>query len=287
MTVDFTIDTSQIGAADQMLAEAMGQFEWITARAMTTAAKAAKEKVRTDIMPLIQGGPTRWTQRGLISSFARPDNLTSQVGFNYGGFVEGRVSAFTETGQARFKSGGVPSGRYMEINARGGDRNPKSHELALRRTGVIRNNQFITPGPGTKLDSHGNVSAGEYVRMLSRLRALPVGNAPIGPVSRGRSAKGRSDIDYFILREENGNPRAIAKRVGRSSTRRSGRSGRPTATGYKRGYTIAFNIVDQPNYERRFPIQSVALAEYQRVFGDAWSRGLSDAISHRARRRGM
>lgn len=290
--VTFSIDTSEIALADRLLAESMGQFEWITARAMTTAAKAAKAKIQSDILPMIEGGPTPWTRRGLIASFARPDNLTSNVGFNYGG------GEFSDTGQERFKGGGVPSGRYMEINARGGDRNAKSTELALRRAGLIRDNQFITPGPAAKTDARGNVKGGEYTRILSRLRASEVGSAPSGAGSRGRSGKARAQLDYFILRKSGGQPSrwelgaepvAIAQRVGSNAAggtgRGSGRRGRPTTVGYRRGFAVAFNIVEQPNYERRFPIQSVAMNEYKRVFGNAWQAGLTAELNHPKRKK--
>lgn len=289
-SVQFTVDSSGIDKASKALAMLIGQYEWVTARAMTTAAKAAKAKIAADVFPRIQGGPTNWTQRGLIASFASPKNLTSQVGFNYGG-----KEKFSESGQAAFKRGGVPAGRYMEVLARGGDRRPKSTELGLRRAGVIGPGQFITPnakGKGARINAQGNVSGGNYQQILSRLRALPEGSSQNAPRGRGadprsRSAKGRASVDYFMLRREGGNPSrwqlgaepsAIVLRAGRGpkggTGKGSGRPGRPQTVGYKRGFKAAFNVVDQPNYERRFPIQSIALREYQRVFPTAWKAGL-------------
>jgi two-component system OmpR family response regulator/two-component system response regulator QseB len=127
--ITFTVDTSEISKMSKALAVMMGQHEWITARAMTTAAKASKERIRAEVFPMIKGGPTAWTRRGLIASYASPKNLTSQVGFQYG------ECRYTDDAFTR-KAGGVTSGRYMGINARGGDRRPKSTELAVRRAGV-------------------------------------------------------------------------------------------------------------------------------------------------------
>lgn len=289
--ISFEIDYSQISDTERRLALEMGQFEWISARAMTTAAKAAKSKLQTNILPRIEGGPTSWTRRGLIASFATKDNLTSNVGWNYGG------GSFTETGEQSFKSGGVPSGRYMEVNARGGDRNPKSTELQLRRSRLIDNNQFITPAidsDGVKLDRHGNVSRGEYTRMLSRVRALEVGSAPSGSGSRGRSGKARSKTDYFIARGDamgisrwqlGTKPIYIARRSGHGpkggTGKGSGRPGRPQTIGYRRGFDVSFHIISSPNYESRFPIKSIAMAEYRRVFNEAWRKGLENELNRR------
>ena len=294
--ITFTVDTSQVSKMSKALAVMMGQQKWITARAMTTAAKAAKTRIAAEVFPMIKGGPTNWTKRGLIASYASPENLISQVGFQYG---EGKLtdSAFTR------KAGGVPSGRYMGTNAKGGDRRPKSTELGLRRAGLIGSNQFITApstsstaGGGVRLNAQGNLSGGEYQRILSRMRALPggVGNAPQSSGSRGRSAKGRREIDYFMLRGVGGTPSrwqlgaepmAVARRAGPrpkgGTGKGSGNPGRPQTVGYRRGFVRALFVVDQPNYERRFPIQSIAMREYQRVFNQAYEAGVMAELKRR------
>jgi hypothetical protein len=294
--ITFTVDTSEISKMSKALAVMMGQHEWITARAMTTAAKASKERIRAEVFPMIKGGPTAWTRRGLIASYASPKNLTSQVGFQYG---DGR---FTDDAFTR-KAGGVPSGRYMGINARGGDRRPKSTELAMRRAGLIGSGQYLTPpsssstaAGGVKLNAQGNLSGGEYQRMLSRMRALAggVGNAPQGAGSRGRSGKGRKEIDYFMLRGTGGRPSrwqlgaepmAVARRAGPGpkggTGKGSGKPGRPQTVGYRRGFVRALFVIDQSNYERRFPIQSIAMREYQRVFNQAYEAGVKAELMRR------
>jgi hypothetical protein len=294
--ITFTVDTSEISKMSKALAVMMGQHEWITARAMTTAAEAAKARVAVEVFPMIKGGPTNWTKRNLIGSYASPKNLTSQVGFQYG---EGN---FTDSAFTR-KAGGVPSGRYIGLNARGGDRRPKATELGLRRAGLIGNNQFITPpstsstaGGGVKLNAQGNLSGGEYQRILSRMRALPggIGNAPRGAGSRGRSGKGRKENDYFMLRGTGGRPSrwqlgaepmAVARRAGTGpkggTGKGSGNPGRPQTVGYRRGFVRALFVVDQPNYERRVPVQSIAMREYQRVFNQAYEAGVRAELMRR------
>jgi hypothetical protein len=262
--VNLSIDSRQISAMNLALANLSGQFNWIAARAMTNSAKAAKGAVASKILPMIKGGPTSWTKRGLIASFAKPDNLTSQVGFQYG---EGR---FTDDAFTR-KAGGVPAGRYMGVNAKGGDRRPKGTELALRRTGLIGNDQFITPASsGVRLNGQGNLPGGQYQRLLSRLRALPEGSS-----QNAKPGAKRREIDYFIMRRDGAGytrwelgaePAFIAKRVG------------------KRGFVPAFFITDQPNYERRFPIQSVAMTEYNRVFGKEFDKALKSEMAYQARK---
>lgn len=283
--VDLTIDTSELNQLQVSLSRMMGQFEWITARAMTKAAYASRDAIRREILPMVKGGATAWTQRGLTVQprVAKPDELRIQSGFQYG---EGR---FTDSAFTR-KAGGVPAGRYMGINASGGDRRPKGFELRLRQAGQIGRGDFIVPrSRWGALDQRGNVSGGKYQQILSRVRALPtgIGNAPQGAGSRGGSGRSRASLDYFVARGDDAGisrwqlgskPVLIAERAGRGpkggTGKGSGKRGRPQTIGYRRGFVPAMSIVnDAPNYERRFPIQSVAMREYQRVFPEAWRAG--------------
>ncbi len=292
--VALELDTSQLSRLQVSVSRIWGQFEWITARAMTNAAKSTKKAIASEILPKVQGGATPWTRRGLITSFAHPGELRSMAGFQYG---EGRWSdsAFSR------KAGGVPAGRFMGINASGGDRRPKSSELQMRRAGLIGRDQFLTPySRWNRIDALGNVKGSEYRRILSRVRALSDAgssqNATRGSGSRGRSGRKRGDVDYFVGRSDGAGisrwqlgaePSFIAERAGPKPKGGTGKGtkkrGRPQTVGYRRGFVRAFNIVDQPNYERKFPIQSVAMREYRRVFPVEWRKGFEAELRRRAR----
>ena len=277
-------DTAQVSRLATTMAALIGQHEWICARAMTNGVKASREAIRREIFPLVEGGPTRWTERGLIARYARRDDLRAAVGFNYDQAkqITGVIEKLSDSGRSGFKGGGVPSGRYMEINVRGGDRNPKGFELEMRRSGAIRRGAFVVPNRNLKeIDKHGNLPAKFYTQIGSRIRGLDrLGsgqNAPQGAGSRGRTARKRAVADYFILyvgedgrptREPGATPLAIVRR-----------------TGFKnRGFEPVLWLVDDaPNYERKFPVQSVAWREFSRIFPIEYEKGLEDAL----RRRGL
>ena len=289
--VDLTIDTSELNQLQVSLSRMMGQFEWITARAMTTAAKASREAIRREILPMVQGGATPWTKRGLIVSYAKPGDLRAMAGFQYG---EGK---WTDSAFSR-KAGGVPAGRYMGINASGGDRRAKGFEARLRQAGQIGRGDFVVPrSRWGALNAQGNVANTKYNQILSRVRAASgsLGNAPQGAGSRGRSGRSRASLDYFVARGDDAGisrwqlgtrPVLIAERAGSGpkggTGKGSGKRGRPQTVGYRRGFVPALSIVnDAPNYERRFPIRSVAMREYQRVFPEAWRAGFIAEVNRR------
>ena len=265
--VTFTVDTGQLDQMSVAVARLFGQYEWIAARAMTEAAKVAKVGIEREILPMIQGGPTAWTRRGLIVKYASRDDLRAMVGFQYG---EGKWqdSHFTRKAQ------GVAAGRYMGVNARGGDRRPKSSELQLRRAGLIRQDQFLVPNSkALRLNAQGNLPGGQYQQILSRIS----GFSTAGSNQNTTNASKRRQADYFIMRYEGGRPANrhvlgaapafIAKRVGR------------------RGFVPALWITDQPNYERRFPIQRVAEREFARAFPIQFERALAKELQFQRSRR--
>jgi hypothetical protein len=207
------------------------------------------------------------------------------VGFNYGDKY-GPQGSF---GPSNFQSKkiGVPSGRYMDVLARGGIRSAKSTELALRRTGLIRSNQFITPGGYGigKPNSFGNVTGGNYQLLLSRLRANrdigTTSNAPIGAGSRGRTAAKRKEADLFIDRRKGG---MIAQRYGKGpkggTGKGTGNPGRPQTVGYRRGFRPAFWITDQPHYQVRFPVRVIAEAQFKAEVGGHFRQALEWALAN-------
>ena len=164
--IRFEVDTKQFNNAMTSLLTAWQQMDWVTAKAMTTAAIDAKKAIADQIFPMIKGGPSPWTKRGLIVKYATKDDLTVMAGFQYG---EGK---WTDSAFDR-KAGGVPAGRYMGVNASGGDRRAKAFELALRRAGAINGDQFVVPNEKVmKVNAQGNVSGPQYQQVLSRLGAL-------------------------------------------------------------------------------------------------------------------
>jgi hypothetical protein len=298
--ITYRADTVQVSRLSEATANLLGQYDWIAARAMTRGVQAGRQQIQQKIFPLIQGGPTRWTQRGLITRYARPNDLRAAVGFNYdqAKASKGVIDKLSDSGQASFKGGGVPSGRYMEVGATGGSRRAKSFELQLRRSGVLKPSGFAVPNKNLKeIDRHGNLPGPMYTQIGSRIRGLSTPgstqNAPVGPGSRGRTARKRRQADYFIMKSRGGPSRSDLERATRETggderlarfllggqrknlfiARRVGAGGR--------GYEPVIWFADRLTYRPKFPVQDVAWKEFQRVFPAAFDRGVEDALMRR------
>lgn len=88
----------------------------------------------------------------------------------------------------------------------GGPRQPKPAELRLRRAGILGANEYLVPSKTAPLNRYGNVSPGEYVRMLSDLRSFN----QAGFTANSRYKVGRGH--YFLA--EGGGFRGIFKSTG-------------------------------------------------------------------------
>jgi hypothetical protein len=286
--IQLSIDASDLRKADLWLATIRGELDFVASRAITATAKSIHANLKRRL-PGAVASPTNWTTRGLLVRYATRTNPTAAVGFNYGG------GSFDEVG--RMSGMGVPSGRYMDVLARGGLRSAKSSELALRRVGAMRSNQFLVPGggPGSlgygigKKNRYGNVPGGNYQQLLSFFRAnRDIGvtsNRPQGGGSRGRSAAKRREVDLFIDRRKGG---AIMQRMGKGPKGGtgigSGKPGRPQTTGYKRGIKAAFWMVDAPRYTVRFPVRQIAEAQFKAEVGGHFRTALEQALKNPKRR---
>jgi hypothetical protein len=282
--IQISIDTSDLRKADLWLASISGNLDFVSSRAITATAKSIHANLKRRL-PNAVTKPTSWTTRGLLVRYATRANPTAAVGFNYGG------GSFDEVG--RMSGMGVPSGRYMDVLARGGLRSAKSSELALRRVGAMRSNQFLVPGggPGSlgygigKKNRYGNVPGGNYQQLLSFFRANRdqgvTSNAPKGPGSRGRTAAKRREVDLFIDRRKGG---MIAQRYGKGpkggTGKGTGNPGRPQTVGYRRGFRPAFWITDQPHYQVRFPVRVIAEAQFKAEVGGHFRQALEWALKN-------
>lgn len=293
-SISFRADTGQVREASLRLAGLLNKTDALTAYAMTQGVKAAKRGIEKDIFPLIEGGPTQWTKRGLIVRFARSRDLRAQVGFNYGG------GEFEATFFSR-KEGGTPSGRYMSVNVSGGERRAKSVEEQFRQRGIIGKNSFLVPNRNLKeIDKYGNLPGPIWQQVASRVggfaREGSTQNAPAGPGSRGRTARKRRQVDFFILKDRRGPSAAMLKKATAEAggdarlarfmlggqqrnlfiAKRVGRDGR--------GYEPFLWIVENLNYSRKFPVQVVAWREFSATFPVAFERELEAAMMRRLER---
>lgn len=241
------------------------QMAFAVALAMTASAKKAQAALKKQI-PRYVKNPTKWTLNSTFVKFATKQNLTASVGFK------------------DYSSSGTPAGRYLNYMAAGGARRPKSTELQLQRSGVLRSGRFIVPTGVTplKLNRYGNLTGGTYTQVLSRLKALGQQGYTGNVSSSRRSQSKRSSRDYFVGRPGNF-PLGIQARVGRRPKGTGGigseKGGRPVTSNLPRGFHTVFYVTNAPIYRPTFPIEKILKSTFANTFDNNLKTALAKAMA--------
>lgn len=119
--------------------------------ALTKTAKQAKEAAVAAAKATFDA-PTPYTLRSSFFLPATLDKPSSTVGFR------------------EFAGKGTPAPKYLHPQVFGGQRHAKRFERALRAAGVLPPGLFAVPGEEAELDTYGNMSRGQIVKILSHLR---------------------------------------------------------------------------------------------------------------------
>lgn len=192
--------------------------------------------------------PTKFTLKGVLVDKSKQSTL------------QGRLFLRDEASQ-----GNAPA-EYLRWQIRGGQREHTRVEGTLRRQNVIGAGQYIVPGPDVPRDKHGNVRRGTYQQMLAGLQAF---TDPAQNPAAKRTKKGnvkRSTQGWFVLKESNKKPMAIAKRSGA-------------------GINLMFIVIDEaPVYAPIFNFKGFANRTARGLFPSRWRRAVTRELRKQAQR---
>lgn len=225
---------------------------------MTAAARAAERAVKAQA-PIKIHNPTSWTMNSVFVSPANANKLSVAVGFK------------------DYAVKGTPAAKYLEPMATGTPRNHKGFERLLQRSGLVRANQYVIPADvyPLRLNAQGNITAGKYVQVLSRLKALGQQGYTANVSQSARSQSKRSQADYFVGKP-GGRRGHIYARVGPKPKGNPGGIGRPMTTGLKRGFHMVFAVTDKrPSYALQFDTRQIL----EKTFENVYLTGLSKILS--------
>jgi hypothetical protein len=187
--------------------------------------------------------PTPFTQNAPLYRKATKENLAAEI------YIRDEASR-----------GRAPS-RVLQAEVEGGPRRAKAFEVALRRAGVMRANEFAIPAIGQQRDAFGNLPGPLITRIMSQLQAFTVAGFRANESARTRKRNIRKGTArYFVpsgMRVERGIsrlPRGIYERVG----------GRIRA--------VMIFVSASPRYAVRYKFGEAAITKAGRVFGGYWQR---------------
>lgn len=153
------------------------------ARALTKTAFDVRDEERNE-MTRIFDRPTPYTLNSLKVKPAKPNNLTATVWFR----------------------GTEQDSHYILPQVFGGNRMQTRFEYMLRRIGMLGDREVLVPAsnsPAIRLDKYGNVSKGQYIQILSQLRAFYLAGSSQNETEALRSKREKKmyTIRYFFARK--------------------------------------------------------------------------------------
>jgi hypothetical protein len=226
------------------------QARYAAAVALTRTAQDVRDAERKEMVRAFDR-PTPYTLNSLFLKPAKVADLIAQVWIK-----DDRAGS------------GIPATRYLLPNIEGGLRSIKRFEKALQLAGAMPAGWFAVPGLGARIDSYGNVSAGQIIQILSQLRiTLTAGynrNVSTDPKKRA-AAQRRAGGQYFAL------PQGRGRLVPGIYQARDFAFGRAAPK-------PVFIFVRSITYKRRFRFYEVAQAVVDQRFGGHFAEEFSKAL---------
>lgn len=226
------------------------RFRAAVATALTRTAKKVQDEMRDELRATFDR-PTLFTLNAMRMWPATADRLVARVGFRDDG------------------TGGVNPNHYMLPNVQGGERRDKRLEAALRAIGALPQGWYAVPGQGARLDSHGNMSRGQVIQILSQLRVMLTAgfNRNMAQGAAGVASQRKAGGRFFVMPV--GNPTRTQPGV------------------YQREF-IGSNItpvivfVSGVRYQARWPFWSNARRRAERHLGGELARSVREQIARLA-----
>ena len=213
------------------------QVPFVTAYALTKTAQDIKD-AEIQAMAQVFDRPTRFTLNALYVKPATKTSLTAYVNFKEG-------------------FGSIPAWKYLGPEVEGGARSSKSHELRLRRAGILKDGEFVVPGIRAPLDAYGNIPGSAIERILSQLGAAG-GTGYLANQTARSKRRNKTSHKYFVMRGVLG----VKDGIYQQGT----------------GHTIlpVMIFVRQPHYGKRLDFYGIATRVFQqnfaRRFREGWAR---------------
>lgn len=253
------------------LAGANKQVRFATALALTRTAKRAQVAV-ADEMKAKFDRPTNTTMKSMWTKAATKANLEAMVYVKDRPFGAGNPYSMAELLKHQFT---------------GGSRIAKKLEMVLRRYGFILSTEFVVPGAAAKLDSHGNMSRGQIVQILSQIGVKTLGYDS-SPTKSKRSRRNVSMAGQIFWSAGDGSMGKETIRIDKASglhySTWEGRGGKanhlPKGAWVRHGRSVKpiLIAIKGQRYRKRIDLDRIVKAQVDKYFTQEFDRAFAEAM---------
>lgn len=263
-----SIEVQGIDELARKLNGAQKQVRFAASGALNDVAFSVMRKGR-EKMGQIFDRPTAWTLRSwYVRKRATRDDLAAMVGLS------------DYTGGGRISLGGPDKKLHHHFFGR--SRSRKGLEMHLQSRGLMKSGEFLVPGAGARLDSHGNVSRGQVAQIVSQLKIGENSESWATSSKRSRGNVSRAGRIFWSAGPE-GAVTGYTVKGGEPVAIRSRASRLPRGIWIAKGGTLRalFIVVDRVLYRKIFDLDEfgarIMRSEFEPAFAIRWARALESA----------
>ncbi len=236
------------------------QVPFALARALTLTAKDVRDAEKKGMA--VFDRPTAFTLNAVYLRPATKQSLQAEV------WLKGDGSRDN-----------TPGRHYLLPQIEGGSRPLKRFEQRLIRAGYMGSNERAVPGAGAQLDSFGNISRGQIVKILSQLKTAAVLGDSSNATDSKRSRAKRAKEQYFVA--------GVGSRTGRGSWK-NGTKGQhlPPGVWVRRSFgplgtavKPVLLFVGRAVYRKRYDFFTIADTVVSRRFNGHWQTSWESAMA--------
>ncbi len=173
----------------------------------------------------------------------------------------------------------APGRHYLLPQIEGGARALKRFEQRLVRVGYMQASERAVPAAGAQLDTYGNISRGQIVKILSQLKTAAVLGDYSDATNSRRSRAKRAKEAYFVSRGKGAYFGGGAWKNGlKDQHLPRGIWVRRSFGAWGTAVKPVLLFVARATYRPRYPFFKIAETVVQRRFGAHWQRSWAEAL---------
>lgn len=170
----FSFDSQAISFVSEELKQLeKEQLPFATSYAINTVARKVRDAEKEEIKRVFDE-PTRWTVNSIFINPSSKNDLEAVVWLK------------------DWAPKGTPAADYLQPHIQGGPRQLKRYEKALKRKGMLKAGEYTVPANTFKKNRYGNISQGQYTKMLSNVGAQN---------DIWQNSRDSKKIQYFVRRD--------------------------------------------------------------------------------------
>jgi hypothetical protein len=114
---------------------------------------------------------------------------------------------------------GTPAYKYLSPHIFGGKGGQKRHEVALTKRGILPAGGGTAPGRDVRLNKSGNITAAQYVKILSQLGASGEQGYLANQTARSKARAGTRRTQFYVARK-GGKAVGVRERTGKKTSKK-------------------------------------------------------------------